>query len=110
MQTVLEVKGANSSVTENTKTEFEKLLEESLSFKFEQGDIVTGNVVRIERDGILVDVGGKSEGFVPIKEVSNIPVDSIDEVVKVSDRLEFYILREENENGQLTLSLKRLAQ
>jgi ribosomal protein S1 len=52
------------SVTEqqlepNSKSEFERLLEQSLSFKFEQGDIVSGGVVRIERDGILVDVGGR---------------------------------------------------
>ena len=43
--------------------------------RYEQGDIVGGNVVRIERDGILVDVGGKSEGFVPVKEISNMPVE-----------------------------------
>ena len=64
-------KGVTISVTEqqleNAKSEFERLLEESLSFKFEQGDIVPGSVVRIERDGVLVDVGGKSEGFVPLK-------------------------------------------
>ncbi|HNG74285.1 MAG TPA: 30S ribosomal protein S1 [Candidatus Obscuribacter sp.] len=95
---------------ENAKSEFERLLEESLSFKFEQGDIVPGSVVRIERDGVLVDVGGKSEGFVPLKEVSNMPVDHIEDVCKVGESLEFYILREENENGQLTLSLKRVAQ
>ena len=110
------VKGATISVAEkqlehkDSQSEFERLLEETLSFKFEQGDIVTGNVVRIERDGILVDVGGKSEGFVPVKELSNIPIDHIDDIVKVGDRQEFYILREENENGQLTLSLKRVAQ
>lgn len=103
------------SVTEqqvdtNSKSEFERLLEQSLSFKFEQGDIVKGGVVRVERDGILVDVGGKSEGFVPSKEVSNMPIDKIDDVVKVGESYEFYILREENENGQLTLSLKRVAQ
>jgi ribosomal protein S1 len=106
-------KGEHASVSEQSvgsKSEFERLLEESFNYKFEQGDIVTGDVVRIERDGVLVDVGGKSEGFVPVKEISNMPVDSIDEVVKVGDRLEFYILREENENGQLTLSLKRVAQ
>ena len=77
---------------------------------FEQGDIITGDVVRVERDGVLVDVGGKSEGFVPYKEISNIPIDNIEDTLKVGDRLEFYILREENENGQLTLSLKRVAQ
>lgn len=95
---------------ENSRSEFERLLSETFSYKFEQGDIITGNVVRIERDGILVDVGGKSEGFVPFKEISNIPIDSIEDVIKVGDRMEFYILREENENGQLTLSLKRVAQ
>jgi ribosomal protein S1 len=95
---------------DNQKSEFERLLEESFKYSFEQGEIVTGNVVRIERDGVLVDVGGKSEGFVPQKEVSNMPLQAIGDVVKIGDRLEFYILREENENGQITLSLKRVAQ
>jgi len=114
----LKFKGVHPSVSEqqqqqlqeNSRSEFERLLSETFSYKFEQGDIITGNVVRIERDGILVDVGGKSEGFVPFKEISNIPIDSIEDVIKVGDRMEFYILREENENGQLTLSLKRVAQ
>ncbi len=92
------------------REEFEKLLEETLQLRYEQGDIVTGDIVRIERDGVLVDVQAKSEGFVPIKEVSNMPIDNIEDVVKVGERYEFYILREENENGQLTLSLKRVAQ
>ncbi len=109
------VKGDTVSVSdqqleENSRSEFERLLGETFSYRFEQGDIITGDVVRIERDGVLVDVGGKSEGFVPFKEISNIPIDNIEDVIKVGDRLEFYILREENENGQLTLSLKRVAQ
>ncbi len=114
MSTIL-VKGDTVSVSdkqieENSRSEFERLLGETFNYRFEQGDIITGDVVRIERDGVLVDVGGKSEGFVPFKEISNIPIDNIDDVMKVGDRLEFYILREENENGQLTLSLKRVAQ
>lgn len=109
-KTEISVTVAEQQLEGNLKTEFEKLLQESFKYNFEQGDIVTGNVVRIERDGILVDVGGKSEGFVPIKELSNMPINDPDDVVKVGDRLEFYILREENENGQLTLSLKRVAQ
>ncbi len=109
------VKGDTASVSdqqleENSRSEFERLLGETFSYKFEQGDIITGDIVRIERDGVLVDVGSKSEGFVPFKEISNIPIDNIEDVIKVGDRLEFYILREENENGQLTLSLKRVAQ
>src|SRR5262250_3102260 len=101
MSQVLEVKGVTVSVTdqqleENSRSEFERLLGETFGYKFEQGDIITGTVVRIERDGALVDVGGKSEGFVPFKEISNIPIDTIEDVLKVGDRLEFYILREEN--------------
>lgn len=116
MPQLLKVKGEKNSVSEqqvdqnSLREEFEKLLEETLQLRYEQGDIVTGNIVRIERDGVLVDVQAKSEGFVPIKEVSNMPIDNIEDVVKVGERYEFYILREENENGQLTLSLKRVAQ
>lgn len=118
MQQLLEVKGVAISVTEkqlqhdqDTRSEFERLLDETMnSRRYEQGDIVKGLVVRVERDGVLVDVGSKSEGFVPLKEISNVPVDNIKDVVKDGEELEFYILREENENGQLTLSLKRVAQ
>jgi len=101
---------SDQQLEENSRSEFERLLGETFNYRFEQGDIITGDVVRIERDGVLVDVGGKSEGFVPYKEISNIPIDDIEDVIKIGDRLEFYILREENENGQLTLSLKRVAQ
>ncbi len=110
--------GAINSVTdkeedkrsEEIRSEFERLLNETPGVKYEQGDIVKGTIVRIERDGALVDVGSKSEGFVPGKEISNSPAEALSDVVKVGDRREFYILREENENGQLTLSLKRVAQ
>jgi len=114
MGVATKIKGADISVTEKQldqpKSEFERLLDEQKSLKFQQGDIVTGKVVRVERDGMLVDVGSKSEGFVPIKEISNLPMDAIGEKVKVDEQHEFYILREENENGQLTLSLKRVDQ
>jgi small subunit ribosomal protein S1 len=114
MGAATKIKGADISVTEKQldqpKSEFERLLDEQVSLKFQQGDIVTGKVVRVERDGVLVDVGSKSEGFVPIKEISNLPMDAISEKVKVDEKHEFYILREENENGQLTLSLKRVDQ
>ena len=116
MSQVAQVEGETTPVSEQQvehnplREEFEKLLEETLQIRYQQGDIVKGDVVQIERDGVLVDVGAKSEGFVPYKEISNMPVDSIEDVVKIGETHEFYILREENENGQLTLSLKRVAQ
>ncbi|MDX2106339.1 MAG: S1 RNA-binding domain-containing protein, partial [Candidatus Melainabacteria bacterium] len=76
MPQVLQAKGEANSVSDQQnqlKEEFERLLEETLQQKYEQGDIVKGDVVRVERDGVLVDVGAKSEGFVPQKEVSNVP-------------------------------------
>ena len=58
MPKTIEVKGETTSVTTQNeqKSEFERLLEESLTFKFEQGDIVPGWSYASERDGILVDV------------------------------------------------------
>ena len=116
MSQVVQVEGETKSVSEQQveqnplREEFEKLLEETLQVRYQQGDIVEGEVVRVERDGVLVDVGAKSEGFVPYKEISNMPMDNIDDIVTKGEKYEFYILREENENGQLTLSLKRVAQ
>ncbi|HEY9766153.1 MAG TPA: 30S ribosomal protein S1 [Chroococcales cyanobacterium] len=75
-----------------------------------QGDIVTGKVVRVSPDEILVDVGGKSEGVIPIKELSNIPVSNPKDILKEGDVLELFVLREENEDGQLTLSKRRVDQ
>ena len=105
MSQVLQVEGETNPVSEQQveqnplREEFEKLLEETLQMRYQQGDIVKGDVVRIERDGVLVDVGAKSEGFVPYKEVSNMPMESIEEVVTLGQEYEFYILREENENA-----------
>lgn len=116
MSQVVQVEGETKSVSEQQveqnplREEFEKLLEETLQVRYSQGDIVEGEVVRVERDGVLVDVGAKSEGFVPYKEISNMPMDNIEDIVTRGEKYEFYILREENENGQLTLSLKRVAQ
>ena len=45
----------------------------------------------------------------PIKEVSNVPIDQVEDVIKVNEKAEFYILREENENGQLHTFFKRVA-
>jgi hypothetical protein len=77
MPQVLQAKGEANSVSDQQnqlKEEFERLLEETLQQKYEQGDIVKGDVVRVERDGVLVDVGAKSEGFVPQKDAAVTPV------------------------------------
>lgn len=90
-------------------TEFERLLNESFGYNFKVADVVSGTVVRIEKNGVLVDIGSKSEAIVPLRELSNIPFDGAESIVTVGEKKDFYILREEDEDGQITLSLKRVS-
>lgn len=89
-------------------SEFEKLLN-SYDYTFNKGDLVTGTVIGFESAGALIDIGAKTAALVPNKEVSNAPVKSADDVLKPGDQKEFLIIREEDEDGQLTLSLKKVA-
>ena len=90
-------------------SEFERLLNESFDYNFKSADVVMGTVVKIDKNGVLVDVGSKSEGIVYFKELSNVSFESPEDIVKVGERKEFYILKEEDDDGQLTLSLKRVS-
>lgn len=90
------------------KSEFEKLLE-LYDYKFSKGDLVKGTVVGFESNGVLIDIGAKTAGKVPLKEVSNIYSKTPQDVLKVGDVREFLIIKEEDEEGQLTLSLKKVA-
>lgn len=90
-------------------SEFEQLLLKSYDYQFNVADIVKGTIVKIDKSGILVDVGGKSEAVIPMRELSNVPVENPEDVIQVGEEKEFYILKEENEEGQLTLSLRRVA-
>jgi small subunit ribosomal protein S1 len=49
---------------------FAQLLEKSMETALKPGSIVVGEILALERDGIVVDIGGKSEGFVPLKETA----------------------------------------
>src|SRR5437016_6554190 len=67
--------------------------------------IVQGNVVRVDSDGVLVDVGAKSEGFIPPKELS--ARGDVVEGIAVGDRIDVYVLKVEGEEGNILLSKKR---
>jgi 4-hydroxy-3-methylbut-2-enyl diphosphate reductase len=71
------------------------------------GDIVTGVVVQINQDEVLVDVGAKSEGVVSLRELSNFSVDSPEDVVKVGDEIKVYVLKSEDNEGRIILSKER---
>jgi small subunit ribosomal protein S1 len=74
---------------------------------FSEGDVVTGKVVRIDKDEILVDIGYKSEGVIPINELSiRRSVDPADEV-ELGEEVDALVLTKEDQDGRLILSKKR---
>lgn len=74
---------------------------------FEEGDIVTGTVVRVDKDEVLVDIGYKSEGVIPASELSiRKSVDPAEEVA-VGDVVDALVLTKEDADGRLILSRKR---
>lgn len=82
--------------------EFENLFEASIKERdFKPGDVVTGIVVEVQTDYVLVDINYKSEGLIPINEFR--VVDGVRNV-KPGDQVEVYIDRVENENGMVVLS------
>jgi small subunit ribosomal protein S1 len=74
---------------------------------FEEGDVVSGDVVRIDKDEVLVDIGYKSEGVIPAHELSiRRSVDPADEV-SLGEHVDALVLTKEDQEGRLVLSKKR---
>ncbi len=74
---------------------------------FNDGDIVSGTVVKVDRDEVLLDIGYKTEGVIPSKELSiKHDVDPFD-VVSVGDEVEALVQQKEDKEGRLILSKKR---
>lgn len=66
--------------------------------------IVTGTVVRVDTEGVLVDVGAKSEGLIPVTELAR---SGAAPEVSVGDRIDVMVLRSEGEEGSIILSKRR---
>ncbi|MGC8487345.1 MAG: 30S ribosomal protein S1 [Clostridia bacterium] len=71
------------------------------------GQVVTGTVVQVSGDSVLVDVGAKSEGIIHLHDLSHRRVERADEVVKLGDTISVYVLGWEGEEGMLRLSKRR---
>ncbi|HEY3834639.1 MAG TPA: 30S ribosomal protein S1 [Acidimicrobiia bacterium] len=74
---------------------------------FDDGDIVRGLVVKIDNDEVLLDIGYKSEGVIPSKELSIRNDVDPHEVVALDDEIEALVLAKEDKDGRLLLSKKR---
>jgi small subunit ribosomal protein S1 len=84
-------------------------VDESVLIDFKDGDIVEGEVVRIDKDEVLVDIGYKSEGLVPSNELTIRKGTDPHEVVELGQRIEALVLQKEDADGRLILSAKRAA-
>ena len=74
---------------------------------FNDGDIVEGTVVKVDRDEVLLDIGYKTEGVIPSRELSIKHDVDPDEVVEVGDEIDALVLTKEDKEGRLILSKKR---
>ncbi len=74
---------------------------------FEEGDVVTGAVVRIDKDEVLVDIGYKSEGVIPSNELSIRKSVNPNEEVELGEEVDALVLTKEDQDGRLILSKKR---
>src|SRR5712675_1773286 len=74
---------------------------------FDEGDVVTGKVVRIDKDEVLVDIGYKSEGVIPAHELSIRKSVDASEEVELGEEVDALVLTKEDQDGRLILSKKR---
>ncbi len=74
---------------------------------FDDGDLVTGIIVKVDRDEVLLDIGYKTEGVIPARELSIRHDADPDDVVNVGDTVEALVLTKEDKEGRLILSKKR---
>jgi small subunit ribosomal protein S1 len=82
---------------------FEALFENSIK-ELKSGNVVLGTIVQVNGDTVVVDVGGKSEGVIPISEFAG---ENGPAVLKVGDQFDVLIERTENENGLISLSKEK---
>jgi 4-hydroxy-3-methylbut-2-enyl diphosphate reductase len=96
-----------SSETVAETENFEEMLEESLK-NMNTNERVKGVVVSIAPNEVIVDVGRKQSGFIPVDELSNDPTVKAEDVVKVGDELELLIMKTNDVEGTIMLSKRRV--
>ncbi len=92
---------------ENQDKDFATLLEESLK-AINSGEVVTGTVIEVGPTEVIVDLGVKQDGIIPASEISDDPSQTPEDIVKVGDEIQAYVVRVNDVEGKITLSKKRL--
>ena len=101
--------GSSTGVTENDIGGKEELLAayEATIKAFDDGDLVQGKVVRVDKDEVLLDIGYKSEGVIPARELSIKHDVDPRQIVEVGQEIEALVTQKEDKEGRLILSVKK---
>jgi len=95
------VEGTDDEVT------MQSWMESQSDFKtLRRGEVVEGTIMGIQRDGVLVDLGAKSEGLIPPHEMHSLGADPLSKV-SVGEKVLVYVVQPEAEQGQIMLSIDR---
>lgn len=100
-------KNSHSASASFSAADFAQALDSS-NWEFRRGQVVQGKVHSYESDGVYVDIGGKSLAFLPYREISAAPISHPAEVLPLGEERDFAIVREQDAEGQVTLSIREL--
>lgn len=75
----------------------------------QRGQVINGTVVLVTNDGVMVDIGARTEAIIPFNQLTedNLPEDELKNLLKPGDPVSAYVVRADLENGQIVLSKKR---
>ena len=74
-----------------------------------QGDVIEGSIMKVDRDEIMIDIGGKTEGIIPAREATSLTQEERD-ALQIGDELLVSVVQPEGSEGQVVLSLDRARQ
>lgn len=77
-------------------------------YTFQTGSTVRGTVIGHGSEGAMIEIGGKSDAFLPLKEASLERIESLEETLPLGEEFEFLIIRDQDKEGRVVLSLRRL--
>jgi small subunit ribosomal protein S1 len=80
--------------------------EQSSIHSLRRGEVVEGTIISINRDGVIVDIGAKSEGLIPVNEMHSLGADPLGKVA-TGDKIVAYVIQPETSEGEVLLSIDR---
>ena len=98
---------STNQASSTSQPDMAELLDQSEPIRsIRRGEIVVGEVMRVDPEGILVNIGHKSEGFIPVKEMRTVSEEVLEEI-HAGDEIVAYVVRSDTDEGEAILSLDK---